>query len=90
MNGIWNDPNTGKLNASGRERDETRSLLASADDELEYLSSSRHVAKGWEIGLQPHRHNIHPLRYLRGSFGVLRPHTHLILSRQYPPAGMRG
>lgn len=51
MNGIWNDPNTGKLNASGRERDETRSLLASADDELENLSSSRHVAKGWEIGL---------------------------------------
>ena len=50
MNGIWNDPNTGKLNASGRERDETRSLLASADDELENLSSSRHVAIGQGVG----------------------------------------
>ena len=90
MNGIWNDPNTGKLNASGRERDETRSLLASADDELENLSSSRHVAKGWEIGLSAAPPQHPQPRYFQGSFGVLRPHTHLILSRQYPPAGMRG
>ena len=87
MNGIWNDPNTGKLNASGRERDETRSLLASADDELENLSSSRHVAKGWEITATTSTVTI---RYFRGSFGVLRPRTHLILGQQYPPASMRG
>lgn len=92
MNGIWNDPNTGKLNASGRERDETRSLLASADDELENLSSSRHVAIGQGVGnwSVSRTATTSTLRYFRGSFGVLRPRTHLILSRQYPPAGMRG